>query len=118
MVRSQRLGSELGIAVKRQSVKIKKPSAVVLQEYTEAKTLNDKIKYIVDTLDKNYPHLHDKFEAISNTLDIHSPDTSPRLIEEAPCDSGADDPGCKFPPCEAESKPYCSCPAKDEHIII
>lgn len=118
VVRSQRLGSELGIAVKRQSVKIKKPSAVVLQEYTEAKTLNDKIKYIVDTLDKNYPHLHDKFEAISHTLDIISPDTSPRLLEEAPCVPGAEDPGCKFSISEPAQKPYCSCPVPEEHIII
>lgn len=89
----------------------------MLQEYSEAKTLNDKIKYIVDTLDKNYPHLHDKFEAISNTLDIISPDTSPRLLEEAPCDPGAEGPGCKFHTCEPPQKPYCSCPVSDEHIV-
>lgn len=110
VVRNQRLGSELGIAVKRQSVKLKKPSAVTLQEYNEAKTLNDKIKYIVNALDKDYPHLHDKFEPILNTLDIISPDTSPRLLEDAPCD-----PECRINTCEPAQKPYCSCPASNEH---
>lgn len=116
VVRSQRLGSELSIAVKRQSVKIKKPSAVVLEEYSEAKTLNDKIKYIVDALNTDYPHLHDKFETILNTLDIMSPDASPRLLEQAPCDPGAKDPGCKIHKSEPAQKPYCACPGINEHI--
>lgn len=116
LVRSQRLGSELGIAVKRRSVKIKKPTTVILEEYNEAKALNDRIKYIVETLDKNYPHLHDKFEVISNTLDIFSPDSSPRLIEDAPCDHGAEDSGCKLPISEQAQKSHCSCPGPDEHI--
>lgn len=116
VVRSQRLGSELGIAVKRQSVKIKKPSAAVLQEYNEAKALNDKIKYIADTLDTNYPHLHDKFEAILNTLDIMSPDSSPRLLEEAPCLPGAEVTGCKIHGSESAQETHCTCPAISEHI--
>ncbi|KAL0892816.1 hypothetical protein ABMA27_014509 [Loxostege sticticalis] len=83
VVRNQRLGNELATAIKRQSVKVKKPKSAVLAEYNQARALNDRLKYIVETLHKEYPYLGDKFETIMNTLNIHTPDSSPRLTEEA-----------------------------------
>lgn len=82
VVRSQRLGSELATAVKRQVLRVKKPKAAVIAEYTQAKALNDSLKNIVATLSKEYPNLGDKLEIISNTLDIYSPTQSPRLSED------------------------------------
>ncbi|XP_013169583.1 PREDICTED: coiled-coil domain-containing protein 40-like [Papilio xuthus] len=82
VVRSQRLGSELATAVKRQILRVKKPKAAVIAEYTQAKALNESLKNIVATLSKEYPHLSDKLETISNTLDIYSPTQSPRLSED------------------------------------
>ncbi|CAB3253752.1 unnamed protein product [Arctia plantaginis] len=81
VVRSQRLGSELSTAVKRQSVRVRKPKNVVLEEYNQARTLNETLKFIVDTLKKEYPHLTHKFQTLHNTLDIYSPSNSPRLTE-------------------------------------
>ncbi|XP_059059138.1 GRIP and coiled-coil domain-containing protein 2 [Achroia grisella] len=82
VVRSQRLGNELATAVRRQSIRVKKPKASVLAEYSQAVALNERIRYIVETLTKEYPYMTDKLETISNTLNIRTPSDSPRLIEE------------------------------------
>lgn len=82
LVRSQRLGSELATAIKRQSVRVKKPKTVVLTEYNQAVALNERLNYIVSTLANEYPHLSDKLEIISNTLNIHNPEDSPKLVED------------------------------------
>lgn len=63
---------------------MKKPRSAVLLEYKQSRELNKHLKSIVDTLVEDYPHLADRLEAVSNTLNIHSPDDSPRLIED-PC---------------------------------
>ncbi|XP_075973256.1 lethal (2) 41Ab [Anticarsia gemmatalis] len=83
VVRSQRLGSELSTAIKRQSVRVRKPKNAVLAEYSQAKALNDSLRYIVERLQRDYPHMTDKFDIISNTLNIYTPSGSPRLMEEA-----------------------------------
>lgn len=87
-MRSQRLGSELAIAVKRQSLRVRKPKSTVISEHDQARSLNDRIKYIIETLAKEYPYLDDKLSAIANTVNIYTPDGSPRLTDEAPvfCD--------------------------------
>ncbi|XP_045525962.1 coiled-coil domain-containing protein 40 isoform X2 [Pieris brassicae] len=85
VVRSQRLGSELGTAIKRQTVHVRKPKAIVVTEYNQAKTLNDKMKYIVEKLLNEYPYLSDRLEVIANTLDIHTPTDTPTLVEECVC---------------------------------
>lgn len=85
MVRSQRLGSELTTAVKRQSVRVKKPKSTVLAEYNQARALNDRIKYIVECLTKEYPHFGEKLDAVANTLNIFTPGNSPRLTDEGTC---------------------------------
>ncbi|XP_053607595.1 coiled-coil domain-containing protein 40 [Plodia interpunctella] len=82
VVRSQRLGSELATAIKRQSVRVRKPKSVVMTEHNQAKALNDKLRYVVDNLAREYPYLSDKFEAVCNTLNIHSPSDSPRIVQE------------------------------------
>ncbi|XP_026725208.1 coiled-coil domain-containing protein 40 [Trichoplusia ni] len=82
VVRSQRLGSELAIAIKRQTLRIRKPKETVIEEHNDAKGLNDRLRYIVDVLEKEYPHLDHKLESIKNTLNIYSPTGSPRLIDE------------------------------------
>ncbi|XP_052759423.1 myosin-3 [Galleria mellonella] len=86
VVRSQRLGNELATAIRRQSVRVKKPKSAVLAEYSQALALNERIRYIVETLAKEYPHMAEKLEAISNTLNIRSPSNSPRLTEDGACD--------------------------------
>lgn len=63
-------------------MRVRKPKAIVLQEYEQARALNDRIKYIVEVLMKEFPHLNDKFEVVANTLKIFSPSGSPRLTEE------------------------------------
>ncbi|XP_050346448.1 coiled-coil domain-containing protein 40 [Nymphalis io] len=93
LVRSQRLGSELATAIKRQSVRVKKPKSVVLSEYNQALALNERLTSIVTTLANEYPHLSDKLEVINNTLNIHSPDGSPRFVEDdCVCAEIKDDP--------------------------
>ncbi|XP_046960067.1 coiled-coil domain-containing protein 40 [Vanessa cardui] len=82
LVRSQRLGSELATAIKRQSVRVKKPKSVVLSEYNQALALNERLNQIVTALANEYPHLNDKLEVIHNTLNIHSPGGSPRFVED------------------------------------
>lgn len=82
LVRSQRLGSELATAIKRQSVRVKKPKSVVLTEYNQAVALNERLNYIVSTLANEYPRLSDKLEIISNTLNIHNPEDFPKLVED------------------------------------
>lgn len=86
MVRSQRLGTELTTAVKRQSVRIRKPKATVLDEYNQALALNDRIKYIVETLNREFPHMEEKFEQIMNTLNIFEPGETPELTAECVCE--------------------------------
>ncbi|CAG9786322.1 unnamed protein product [Diatraea saccharalis] len=83
VVRSQRLGSELATAVKRQSVRVKKPKSIVLAEYNQARSLNDRLRYIVESLVKEYPYLKEKLDIAMNTLNIHSPGGTPRLTDEA-----------------------------------
>ncbi|CAH0579188.1 unnamed protein product [Chrysodeixis includens] len=82
VVRCQRLGSELAIAIKRQSIQVRKPKDTVFEEHNSAKGLNDRLRYIVDMLEKEYPHLEHKLLSIKNTLNIYSPTGSPRLIDE------------------------------------
>ncbi|XP_034830510.1 coiled-coil domain-containing protein 40 [Maniola hyperantus] len=82
VVRSQRLGTELATSIKRQSVRVKKSKTTVLAEYNQALALNERLNYIVQKLMNEYPHLSDKLETISNTLNIHSPTGSPRLFED------------------------------------
>lgn len=57
MVRTQRLGSELTTAVNRQTLRVKKPKNVVLQEFNTSRALNDRMLYIVKTLAQEYPYL-------------------------------------------------------------
>ncbi|XP_050670770.1 girdin isoform X2 [Leptidea sinapis] len=85
VIRQQRLGTELATAIKRQSVKVRRPKATVLKEYEQAQKLNDRLKYIVQSLANEYPYMNDKFETILNTLNIFSPTTSPRLVEDCGC---------------------------------
>ncbi|CAK1595867.1 unnamed protein product [Parnassius mnemosyne] len=86
VVRSQRFGSELATAVKRQTLRVKKPKSAVIAEYTQARLLNDSLNQVVKALSIEYPSLSDKLEAISNTLNIHSPSQSPRLsLDECVC---------------------------------
>ncbi|XP_026490802.2 coiled-coil domain-containing protein 40 [Vanessa tameamea] len=93
LVRSQRLGSELATAIKRQSVRVKKPKSVVLSEYNQALALNERLTQIVTTLANEYPHLNDKLEVIHNTLNIHSPGGSPRFVEDdCVCAETTEDP--------------------------
>ncbi|CAG9093500.1 unnamed protein product [Plutella xylostella] len=82
VVRSQRLGKELTTAVKRNSLKTRGTSNSV-QEYTTSSQLNDRLRYIVETLDREFPYLEDRLAIISNTLNIHSPTDSPRLLDGA-----------------------------------
>ncbi|XP_039754155.1 coiled-coil domain-containing protein 40 [Pararge aegeria] len=82
VVRSQRVGTELATAIKRQSVRVKKSKATVLAEYNQALALNERLNYVVQKLVNEYPHLSDKLETITNTLNIHSPTGSPRLYED------------------------------------
>ncbi|XP_038212034.1 coiled-coil domain-containing protein 40 [Zerene cesonia] len=86
VVRSQRLGTELATAIKRQSVRVRKPRAVVITEFNQGQALNDKLKHIVHTLANEYPYLRDKLDMIANTLNIHSPNESPRLVEDCACE--------------------------------
>ncbi|XP_045497397.1 coiled-coil domain-containing protein 40 [Colias croceus] len=86
VVRSQRLGSELATAIKRQSVRVRKPRAVVITEFNQGQALNDKLKHIVRTMTNEYPYLQDKLDMIANTLNIHSPNESPRLVEDCTCE--------------------------------
>nr|CBH09299.1 putative cohesin subunit [Heliconius melpomene] len=92
LVRSQRLGTELATATKRLSVKVRKPKTVVLTEYNQAVELNERLNNIVHTLAEEYPHLRDKMEVIMNTLNINSPEDSPRLVEECACEEVSVDP--------------------------
>ncbi|VVD04472.1 unnamed protein product [Leptidea sinapis] len=85
VIRQQRLGTELATAIKRQSVKVRRPKATVLKEYEQAQKLNDRLKYIVQSLANEYPYMNDKFETVLNTLNIFSPTTSPRLVEDCGC---------------------------------
>ncbi|XP_072932201.1 coiled-coil domain-containing protein 40 [Epargyreus clarus] len=85
VVRTQRLGTELATAIKRQSVRVRKPKAVVINEYTQAKTLNERLKYVVDSMMNEYPYLNDKLEVIANTLNIDMPEDTPSLTEECVC---------------------------------
>ncbi|CAG9584554.1 unnamed protein product [Danaus chrysippus] len=82
VVRSQRLGTELATVIKRQSLRVKKPKSAVLLEYNQSRELNKHLKNIVNTLAQDHPYLADRLEAVSNTLNIHSPEDSPRLIDE------------------------------------
>ncbi|CAH0398019.1 unnamed protein product [Chilo suppressalis] len=90
VVRSQRLGNELATAVKRQSVRVRKPKSSVIAEYNQARSLNDRLRFVVESLVREYPYLSDKFDVILNTLNIHSPGGSPRLADEAGSCSQAD----------------------------
>ncbi|RVE48084.1 hypothetical protein evm_007271 [Chilo suppressalis] len=90
VVRSQRLGNELATAVKRQSVRVRKPKSSVIAEYNQARSLNDRLRFVVESLVREYPYLSDKFDVILNTLNIHSPGGSPRLTDEAGSCSQAD----------------------------
>ncbi|KAM3964343.1 LOW QUALITY PROTEIN: lethal (2) 41Ab [Aphomia sociella] len=91
VVRSQRLGNELAVAIRRQSISVKKPKNAVLTEYSQALALNERIRYIVDVLAKEYPYMTEKLETISNTLNIRTPSDSPRLTEEGTCDIEEED---------------------------
>lgn len=84
-MRTQRLGAELGTAVKRQSLRVRKPKSVVINEYTQAKTLNERLKYVVESMMNEYPYLNDKLEVIANTLTIDLPDDTPSLTDECAC---------------------------------
>lgn len=53
-----------------------------MAEYKQARALNDRIRYIVEKLSEEYPHLNDKFKVILNTLNIFTPDDCPQLTEE------------------------------------
>lgn len=118
VVRSQRLGNELSTAIKRQSVRVKKPKNAVLTEYNQARALNDRIKYIVECLTKEYPHYGDKLDTIANTLNIYTPGNSPRLTKEGTCTTvevdtctTADVDACTTIEEDEENvaeKPYCS----------
>ncbi|KAL4709969.1 hypothetical protein ACJJTC_003932 [Scirpophaga incertulas] len=83
VVRSQRLGSELAAAAKRRSVRVRRPRAAVCAEYENAHALNERLRSVARTLASEYPHLGDRLEAVLYTLDIHSPETSPRLVDDA-----------------------------------
>ncbi|KAJ2946106.1 hypothetical protein O0L34_g5028 [Tuta absoluta] len=99
VVRSQRVGSELQRAVKRQSLHIRKPKSTVLAEYEQSRALNDRLQYIVNQLTHDFPYLEEKLDVISNTLNILTPTTSPRLTEDAPCELRAElgAAGCVIP---------------------
>ncbi|XP_035433308.2 coiled-coil domain-containing protein 40 [Spodoptera frugiperda] len=85
VVRAQRFGTELATAIKRQSVRCKKPKDQVLAEHEQARKLNERLRYIVGVLENEHPHLEDKLESISNTLNIFSPGGSPRLAASETC---------------------------------
>jgi hypothetical protein len=107
VVRSQRLGNELATAIKRQSIRVRKPKSVVLAEYDQARALNDRLRYVAETLMKEYPHLADKLEMVLNTLNIHSPEGSPRLTDDGgACSEGS--AGGKAPSFDdVAEKPLC-----------
>ncbi|XP_073944706.1 coiled-coil domain-containing protein 40-like [Choristoneura fumiferana] len=86
VVRSQRLGNELATAVKRQSVRVRKPKATILDEYNQALALNDRLKYIAEALNRDFPHMEEKFEQIRNTLNIFEPGDTPELTAAGVCD--------------------------------
>ncbi|XP_049869370.1 coiled-coil domain-containing protein 40-like [Pectinophora gossypiella] len=120
VVRSQRLGSELARAVKRQSLRIRKPKNSVITEFNQARALNDRLRFMVENLMREYPHLEERLTVIANTLNIYSPSNSPRLTEEGTCYDETEDgaPGCVIPEetVEEEEKiqcaPECECEAK------
>lgn len=70
---------------------MRKPKSVVLAEYNQAVALNERLNYIIETLSDEYPHLRDKLDVIANTLNIHSPENSPRLFEECECDEAKEE---------------------------
>ncbi|KAJ8727957.1 hypothetical protein PYW08_016342 [Mythimna loreyi] len=85
VVRAQRFGNDLSTAIKRQSVRAKKPKDVILAEQTQARELNGRIQYIVEILQKEFPHLDDKLGYIWNTLNIFTPEDSPKLAASGTC---------------------------------
>ncbi|CAH1645684.1 unnamed protein product [Spodoptera littoralis] len=85
VVRAQRFGTELATAIKRQSVRCKKPKDHVLADHAQARKLNERLRYIVGVLENEYPHLEDKLECIFNTLNIFSPGGSPGLAASDTC---------------------------------
>ncbi|XP_052740436.1 coiled-coil domain-containing protein 40 [Bicyclus anynana] len=99
VVRSQRVGSELATAIKRQSVRVKKSKAAVLEEYNQALALNERLNSVVQKLFHEYPYLSDQLEMITNTLNIHSPEGSPRFYED----------DCL---CEEQKACRCGCPVE------
>ncbi|XP_063618256.1 coiled-coil domain-containing protein 40 [Cydia splendana] len=102
VVRAQRLGAELGTAVKRQSLRVKKPKATVLAEYKQATELNERIRFIVAKLGREYPHLEERLETISNTLNIFEPSEMPQL-----CDEGGDCITSELEASDVAEKPLC-----------
>ena len=54
--------------------------------------LNERLNNIVRSLAEEYPHLRYKMEVIMNTLNIHSPENSPRLVEDCACEEVSVDP--------------------------
>ncbi|XP_063380466.1 coiled-coil domain-containing protein 40 [Cydia fagiglandana] len=102
VVRAQRLGAELGTAVKRQSLRVKKPKATVLAEYKQATELNERIRFIVAKLSREYPHLEERLETISNTLNIFEPIEMPQL-----CDEGGDCITSELEASDVAEKPLC-----------
>ncbi|CAH0701377.1 unnamed protein product [Spodoptera exigua] len=85
VVRAQRFGTELSTAIKRQSVRPKKPKDQILADHTQAKNLNERLRYIVGVLEDEYPHLEDKLQYVFNTLNIFSPGGSPDLPDCGNC---------------------------------
>lgn len=57
----------------------------MLAEHEQARKLNERLRYIVGVLENEHPHLEDKLESISNTLNIFSPGGSPRLAASETC---------------------------------
>lgn len=69
-------------AVKKQSLKIKKPKEVIIREYAQSKKLNETLRTAVETIAREYPYLEDKMAVIANTLTVHIPEDVPQLSDE------------------------------------
>ncbi|XP_063897908.1 coiled-coil domain-containing protein 40-like [Helicoverpa armigera] len=85
VVRAQRFNSELSTAIKRRSVRSRRPKDNVLADHAQARFLNERLRFLVGVLQNEYPHHEDRLESIFNTLNVHTPDESPELSMPEDC---------------------------------
>lgn len=113
------MANELRTAISRQSLKVRKSKAQLNTEYSNSMALNERLRNVVDHLLAEFPHVKDKIAIIGNTLTIHSPTTSPRMLTPD-CLCGQEDCECLRDACYCPRLASVDVPERDvpHHIDI